>query len=475
MKLCLIMGLETHDSDMAQILSGEIMEPLGLAYIAGKVRTHGHDVIIIDRRIIFQRCNYDLNELDNITLSLINNFKADYVGFYLNIVFMNDVSYFSEKIKKIMPHIKIIIGGPQITLVEETINYLHFADIYSYGEGEITTTEILDGLPLEKISGIRYRNSDGEIVRNLPRPLISNLDDLPYPARDLLDMKFYIKPDKNILVDYTKNFPEDHPMMAEIITSRGCVMKCDFCACPILWKNCIRFHSPGRIVEEFKEVIKFGANYVYLNDDLFTINKKRAIETCKLLEKEALNIKWVAQSRPEHVDVEVLEAMKRAGCVRIEFGFESGSQDMLNKMNKCTKVEQYLHLVNIVKKVGLAFQANIIFGYPGETEENIQETIDFLKKIQPDSVLLNAFQPIPGTQSYSRLIEKGIRLNNEYIPTHPYLMPYNFTLLSDDKYNIYFRKLIEYAPEALEFYKKNKDLFDRVAKKRHTVFSPIEI
>lgn len=474
MRICLVMPLETHNPDLAKLSVGEIMEPLGLSYIAANVRQAGHEVCIVDRRIMFMKSQYNLEKLDKNTIDTIVEFKADYVGFYLNVVLINDVFHLSNILKNELLHIKIIVGGPQVTLFrQDVISRIPNADIYSSGEGEITTLEILDGKPLEEILGIAYRCEAG-IKVNPARPLIEDLDVLPLPARDLLDTEFYFNPDKNILVEYSKSYNGDNPRMAEILTSRGCTMQCSFCACPKIWDKRVRYHSSKRVVEDINDVIAYGANFAYFNDDFFTMNKKKAIQICDELISSGMNKKmqWVAQSRPEVISKEILLAMKAAGCVRVEFGFESGSQRMLNIMNKNTLVKQYVKTIEMVKEVGLAIQANIIFGFPGERKEDVIETIEFLHDTKPESVLLNAFQPIPGTESYKTILEKGYKLNDSFIPAHPFLTPYNFTDMDDNEYKTMFWRLMECAPEALNYYLENKELFCKVSNEFNTAFAP---
>lgn len=473
MKICLIMPLDTHNSDLAKLSVGEIMEPMGLAFISAAAREKGHEIHIIDRRILFRETNYDLNILDKKNIEMIQYFGPDYIGFHLNVIMIKDVQHFSSIIKDRFPFAKIMVGGPQATLFpEEVLRLIAAADIIVRGEGEMTVLDVVNGEPLNNILGITYRTSYG-IETNPDRPLINNLDNLPLPSRDLLDIEFYFNSDKNILVDYSKSYHGQDPKMAEILTSRGCPMQCTFCACPNLWEKCVRYHSDRWVIKDLLDIILRGANFAYFNDDVFTINRKRVFELCKAIKREGLNskIQWVAQSRPEHVEREMLLTMKEAGCVRIEFGFESGSQRILDLMNKRTSIKQYLKAVEITRQVGLNIQANIIFGYPGETKEDVNKTIDFLKTIKVDSVLLNAFQPIPGTDIYKVLKSDGYVLNDSFIPSHPFLTPYNFTSMNDEKYKEMFWRLMELAPEALNYWEKNREMFNKVAIEMDVVFA----
>ncbi len=458
------MPLETHNMDLARISIGEIMEPIGLAHLASMVRNEGHEVDIIDRRVLLWSIGYDFTKLDKETLNIIQNFEPDLIGFHMPTVMMKDVKHFSSIVKKVLPNVKIVIGGPHATYAPNKIlQDIKCADIIVRGEGEMTLTDIANGKALNTIQGITYRSKNG-ILSNENRQLISNLDLLPLPARDLLDIAFYFNPNKNILVDYGKSYKGLNPKMGEILTSRGCSMQCTFCACPIIWRKQVRFYSEKWVLRDLIDIMSYGANFVYFNDDVFTINRSRVLKLCKALENEGLNekLQWVAQSRPEHIDIERLTAMKNAGCVRIEFGFESGSQRILDLMKKNTTMAQYHKAVKITRQVGLDFQANIIFGYPDEKEEDVVKTLNFLKEIDAPSVLLNAFWPVPGTEIYQKLTANGVKIDDNFMPSHPYLMPYNFTSMNDEKYEEMFWQLMEMAPEAKSYFERNKQIFKKV-------------
>lgn len=472
MKLCLIMPLDTYDKELAQLLIGEIMEPMGHAYIAGVVERGGHEVRIIDRRILFIKMNYDIDKLNTMTLDIIKDFGADYVGLYVNVALMRDANNLVNLIKSSSPKIKCLIGGPHATLMKSKIfSDIQNLDIVSFGEGEYTLLDILDGKPIEEIKGIAYRSRD-EIVVNESRGVIKELDSLALPARHLLDINFYFNPDKNILVDYSKSYHGNDARMAEILTSRGCPMVCRFCASPLIWNKCVRYHSTDWVLNDLEDIIRFGANYAYFNDDVFTVNHKRAIEICDGIIKKGINkkLQWVAQSRPENIDEELLHKMMEAGCVRIEFGFETGSQDTLDRMNKKTKIEHYYRTVEMVKKEKISFQANIIYGFYKDTKEDVEKTIKFIEDIEPDSVLLNAFQAVPGTEIYKTLKEENYFIDDSFIPSHPVLNPYNYTSMEEDEFKEYFWKIFKISKDAYEYYMKNKELFDLVGKRYHSKF-----
>lgn len=465
MKICLIMPLETHNMDLARLSIGEIMEPIGLSYLASMVHNREHEVCIIDRRVHLWLEEYNLKRLDRKTLDLVQNFEPDLIGFHMPTVMMKDTQHFASIAKEALPEAKIIVGGPHATYAPKAVlKDIPSVDIIVRGEGEMTFREVAEGRSLSSILGITYRSED-KMVSTEDRPLISDLDVLPLPARDLLNIDFYFNPNKNILVDYKRSYRGQDPRMGEILTSRGCPMQCAFCACPILWKGKARFHSEKWVLQDLIDIMSHGANFVYFNDDVFTVNPKRVLKLCRSITREGLNkqFQWVAQSRPDQINREMLSAMKKAGCMRIEFGFESGSQRILNSMKKNTTVSQYYRAVEIARETGLDFQANIIFGYPDEGEQDVLKTMKFLEETKASSVLLNAFYPVPGTEIYQELKATGFRINDDFMPSHPYLTPYNFTSMSDKKYEEVFWRLMEMAPEALTYWEQNKQTFRKVA------------
>ena len=310
---------------------------------------------------------------------------------------------FSAKIKQLFPSIRIILGGPHATGEPElTLRLTKNIDAICRGEGEFTMLDVASGKKFEEIQGLSFV-SNGEIVNNQDRPPILNIDDLPFSARHLLDMEFYLRPSRFT----SRNL---NLRTTSIFTARGCPYRCNFCAGPLIFPGRVRFHSAQSLIDEIQYIIaEYGIEALYFAEDMFLSDKKRAHEILNRFCKLGINkkIKWIAQVKINVVNEELLKLMKYAGCVGVEYGFESGSQRILDKMNKKTRIEDNLNVAKLTEKLGLRYQANIIVGYPRETKQDFQETISFLKRIRPSSIGFNIFMALPGTPAYVALKKEG--------------------------------------------------------------------
>ncbi len=378
--------------------------PLGLAYIAAVLREGGHAVQILDRDLILRKNGLDYDKTDGITLSLIRDFGTQITGFSATTPNVSDVDAFSGKVKKLDPGITTVIGGPHCAgepvLTLEKCNDI---DMLVRGEGETAMLDIANSLPLDSIGNLTYRKPDRSIASNPDRPLIESLDSLPFPARDLLDMDFYTRPSRFISRNLSLR-------ATHIFTARGCPYNCHYCAGPLLGRRKVRYHSPGRVVSEIEELIgKYSVEAVYFAEDMFLSSKERAREMTTLFIEHNIHKKivWMAQISPKVADSDLLSMMKDAGCVHVEYGFESGSQRILDLMNKKANVERNKEVALLTKKSGLRFQGNFIVGYPGETEEDFNKTMSFIKETRPNNIALNIFMPLPGTEIYKKLKEEG--------------------------------------------------------------------
>jgi len=249
-----------------------------------------------------------------------------------------------------------------------TIEKCRDIDVVVRGEGEFTMLELVNGLHPGKIEGITFRDGNA-VISNPDRPLFSDLDKLPYPAWHLLDMEFYSKP--NVSVGRGLNL-----RATSVFSSRGCPYRCNFCAGHLMFPGKVRFHSPHRTIEEIEHLVdSYSIEAIYFADDMF------------------------------------LSSRKRAGCVHLEYGFESGSQRMLDIMNKRSTVKDNVRAATLTRKAGLRFSGFIMVGYPGETEVDFEKTVKFLKKVRPNVISFIAFFPLPGTTVYKKLV-----LRNQTIP-----------------------------------------------------------
>jgi radical SAM superfamily enzyme YgiQ (UPF0313 family) len=371
--------------------------PLNLAYLAGYLRQ--------------QRPALELSVLDcegrSLTYDQIENeirtIGPDIVGITAPTPAYAQVVEVVARIKEIDSHIQVILGGPHPTaLPQETLSETNI-DIAVLGEGERSFYEIVDAIDqkrsLADIKGIAFKDSTGNIIHNPQRPLIDKLDDLPFPARDLFPLELYYPPP-------TKRVSDKKP--GNMITSRGCPYACTYCMASAMWKRKVRLRSAPNVVDEIEHCVKdFGIGEFNFHDELFTLNKKRTIEICREIRRRKLDICWVCMVRVDYVSDEVLEEMKLAGCRKIMFGFESGSQMILDKMKKKVALERAEEAVKAVKRAGIRTAGNYMFGNIGETEKTIYQSIELAKKLNTDTCAFFIASPYPGTEFYEIAKRKG--------------------------------------------------------------------
>lgn len=396
--------------------------PLGLAYIAAVLEKAGHTVEIIDRDVLLRKNKMDFGKLDAQMDQIIESVDPSIVGIGGTTPTLSDVFYVANRIKSKNPKRKVLAGGPHVTAEPgSTLNACGDIDAVVRGEGEFTMLDAANGLAFEKISGLTFRG-DGKVIDNQDRPLCQEIDTLPLPARHILDMKFYTRPSRYISRNLSLR-------STSIFTARGCPYQCNFCAGPLFSGRKVRFHSPQRVIEEIRQLIeRYDVEGIYFAEDMFLSDKVRAEKFMALFKENRFDkkIKWFAQLRTNIVDKKLIEMLKDAGCVQVEYGFESGSQRILDLMSKNTTVEKNIKAARITRKAGLRFQGNIIAGYPGEREEDFRKTIRFLWKVRPHTIGFNLFMPLPGTPIYRTLKEKGLNILNPDIIGDPEASNFNY-------------------------------------------------
>jgi len=374
--------------------------PLGLAYLASFLEKDNHKVRIIDSATL----DYKKEDIRN----QIEKFNPHLVGVTATTSSIYDAYSVAKLTKSFNYKIKVVAGGPHVTFTAtQTLKECPSIDIIVRGEGEETFRELVNSLEshgghisfLKKIKGITFRDNGG-ILETENRPFIKNLDEIPFPAYHLLPMDRYKLEGKRF---------------AGIMSSRGCPFSCIFCSSSELFGKIWRARSPENVVEEIKLLkYKYGVKEIEFLDDTFTLNKKRAERICDLLIRENLTISWACSSRVDTINESLIEKLKRAGCHTIYLGIESGSQRILNIIDKRITLAQAERAVNLIKKVKLNTLGSFIIGIPGETVKTIKKTISFAKKLSPSFVQFTICTPYPGTKLFKIAKEKGWLLTRNW-------------------------------------------------------------
>ena len=296
----------------------------------------------------------------------------------------------------VSPGCTIILGGAHATFSATDILCPGSpVDCIVLGEGEETLLEIVRscqcGLEWQDIPGIACLR-DGSVVVTSPRSRLKNLDQLPIATRYL---------EHSIAVDLQ--------LQSEfIITTRGCPSECHFCSSPEFWKRRVRFRSPENIVNEMiYSRARYGLIYFSIRDDTFTVDRDRTIEFCRLLIDRRLHVLWNCQSRVNTLDEELLVWMKRAGCECVQLGVESGSQRILTQIGKSITPDQVELAAGLIRKVGINLSIYLITDIPGETEGDVRQTIELVRRIRPDDGYVSPLAYFPGTRLFEEAVAAG--------------------------------------------------------------------
>ncbi|MGC9195856.1 MAG: radical SAM protein [Syntrophobacteraceae bacterium] len=358
--------------------------PIGLYYICALLLEQGYDAEIIN----FYR---DAENPEKIKEILARK-KADIVGISVfNANRLGGVAI-ARLAKQVTPQAKVVFGGVGATFLwEHFLRNFAEIDYVVLGEGEYSFLELVKKLekgPLgdpSSLKGIAFRNGS-RVVRTEPAEPINDLDKLPNPAR---------------------YFTYKH-----LSLTRGCPGNCTYCGSPGFWGHKVRFHSVRYFVDQLELLYRKGVNFFYVSDDIFTMKKEVAITACKEILRRGLRISWYAISHVGSVDEEILYWMRKAGCIQISYGVESGSEKIRNSLNKRIKNEQIKRAFALTVRYGILARAYIIYACPGETSETIRETESLIGEIKPHSIIFYVLRVFPGTSLYEE-VKKRLQLTDD--------------------------------------------------------------
>ncbi len=349
--------------------------PIGIYCVAAVLKENQYDVEILNW--------HDIDKTPEKIEEVLTEKSPDVIGFSI----LNSNRWGGIEIartaKQLDPDVKIVFGGIGATFLwEHLLRHFLEIDFIVLGEGEyaflslIKSIENDDNEGLKSIKGIAFREN-GKVMRTEDAEPIPNLDELPIPAQ---------------YFEY------------QILSStRGCAWKCTFCGSPKFWGQKIRFRSPEKFVEELEILYNKGITFFYFSDDNFTINKDRVVEICKRILEKDIKISWNAISRVDQVDDDLLFWMRKAGCIQISYGVESGSQKIRDLLNKKINTDQIKKAFQATTQYGILARAYFIYGSPGETWETIHDTISLIHEIKPLSIIFYILDIFPGTELYTDL------------------------------------------------------------------------
>jgi len=356
--------------------------PIGLYYIGALLIENGFDAKIIN-----------LADIKDNPVKIFKGFitaeQPDIIGFSVINPNRWNAMECAKAAKQIKPDITLVFGGPAPTfLADHLLTTCPDIDFIVTGEGEITFLELVNELEnrivgsFENINGLVFKK-DGHIIQTAPRQPIKALDTLIHPS---------------------KYFVYQHLAM-----SRGCPGKCTFCGSPKFWGNqTLRFHSPKWFADEIQTLTQKGVTHFYISDDTFTADKQRVIEFCNLIIDRKLGITWNAISRVDAIDADILFAMRKAGCIHLSFGVESGSEKIRKVLGKPLKQEKIITAFSLTASYGILPRAYFIYGSPGETDQTLQKSIDLLNIIRPLSAIFYLLVIFPGTHLYQKAINQNL-------------------------------------------------------------------
>jgi len=377
--------------------------PYGLATIANTLLNGGFEVEILD-----------INALRPAREALVDDLCQkhwDIAGVSGLITTYAFQKWLIAELKRLRPDAPVVSGGGLATSCPDLLFEQTPVDIIALGEGEQTMQDVCEALSgdgdLSDVSGLRFRRN-GRIVETKPRENIEDLDSLLFPAWDLLPMDIYLEnPIWGDVANNSSGFRKDVKVnrSMNIISSRGCPFSCNYCY-HLFGRSNYRFRSAENVINEIELLVdRYGVDFIGFVDDNMMASEKRLHKFCDLMEKKSFPVTWGCHGRITSAKPALLERMAETGCVWIGYGIESGSQKMLDAMNKKAKVHQARQAIRDTRKAGIFPNTTFIFGYPGETIETVRETIDFKREMGIDCGSFFA-TPYPGAPLYNQIKNK---------------------------------------------------------------------
>ena len=387
--------------------------PLGLVSIGTVLRNVGHEVAVYDADYNEDPQAMDYGRLPDYyptylasfrdsdhsvwreVRRTVEAFRPDLIGISIWTAYAASAFHIARLCKTVAPGCRIVAGGPHATVkAEEILRICPSIDYVIRGEGEAAMVELSTAISdqskeLGHIEGLSFRNGNS-ITHNPARRPLRDLDEIPLP-------------DRTLLMNRRTYSSED---MGLIMTSRGCPFSCSFCATET---RQVRYRSIERVLAEIRQVkADYGTTQFSFKDDSFTVDRRRVAAFCDALIRERLDIGWECNTRVDLVNEDLLTQMKKAGCNSIKVGIESGSERVLEQMNKRITLDQVRTAAGLLRKAGIHWTGYFLMGTPGESLDDIHKTLDFLYEIKPDFASIGVYEPFPGSAMFEEGLKRGL-------------------------------------------------------------------
>jgi anaerobic magnesium-protoporphyrin IX monomethyl ester cyclase len=358
--------------------------PLGICYIAANLKDLGGVKVYLK--------DYEVNPFTDIELKrTLSDLDVDVAGVSFRTASYRSAKEFIKRARAVKKDIFIAAGGHHATAFPAETLLDMGCDAVVVGEGEYAFKELVqrlsDNITLKGLAGVVFKDENSNVIVNGPRRPIEDIDTLPWPARELLDLSSY-----NVIT---------------VLTSRGCPFNCIYCDKGISTRS-VKFRSAENIFDEIKHIVRdLGKNKLYVVDDHFFLNKNRLEPILDRMIEEKLPVSWVCQARVDGITEDMLRKAKKAGCEQIMFGIETGDETELAYMRKSATLEEAQRAVGLTKEAGITARTNFMLGFPVSTAQTMRNTIKFAKKIKPDIVRFFAVSPLPNTDLWDDIYGKG--------------------------------------------------------------------
>lgn len=368
-------------------IGGATVPPFALLQVAAVLKNDGNDVEFLDAQA-------EQTSLEEMIPRIIH---ADMVIISTSTMTFEEDAKTLFAFKEVNSDILTVVFGSHPTFLSKATLSHPGVDIAVRHEPEYILRDLArqlrQGQDWKQVQGIAFKK-DGQVVINPPYPFIENLDELPFPDISLLP--------KNI--DYFNPIVRNMPYMTTS-TSRGCPGRCSFCTAPAFDGNRLRFQSADYVIQEIEYLVSNGFREIYFRDDTFFVNKKRDRAICQAIIEKNLNISWLGNARIGMIDFDTMQLAKEAGCHTIKFGIESGDQRVLDRSRKGYKIEQAYQTFQWAHELGVATHAHCMLGMPGDNENTIQKTIQFVKELNATTATFGICTPYPGAPLYDEVLQ----------------------------------------------------------------------